>query len=108
MEWTGLDGGSNVNSFCGKNVTLQENDVITGLSIYIHFACLFLCLFVSNKRFYGRTDQAQILYGNLRPHGKVDTEDQHYKKCAYKKSSIFSKILKVHKKNLVVLLRNKR
>ncbi|XP_023347546.1 uncharacterized protein LOC111716340 [Eurytemora carolleeae] len=29
VEWTGLDGGSNVNSFCGKNVTLQENDVIT-------------------------------------------------------------------------------
>ena len=34
VEWTGLDGGSNVNSFCGKNVTLQENDVITGLSLY--------------------------------------------------------------------------
>ena len=30
VEWTGFDGGSNVNSFCGKNVSLQNSDVIKG------------------------------------------------------------------------------
>ena len=30
VDWTGYDGGSNVNSFCGKNVSLTDVAVYTG------------------------------------------------------------------------------
>ena len=53
-----------------RNVSIDTKIYFKSSQIYIYiykyFACLSVCLFVSNERQSGRTDRAQILYGTSR------------------------------------------
>ena len=45
---------------CYNKINDNNND---NDNLYIYFACLGVCLFVSNKHQYSRTDRAQIFCG---------------------------------------------
>ena len=66
--------------------------------LYINLACLFVCLFVSNKRRNGWTDRAQIFCGTSRDPREGSWMIEILNICLHQNSiSIkFFKILKIH------------
>ena len=54
-------------------LTIEENwsNLQNNMEFYIYFACLFICLFVFNKRQNGWTDRDQILCGTSRDPSEV-------------------------------------